>query len=91
MFKNSVFCIAGSRDQGDRIVDQLKSANFSGNDTSVLFPDTNTTRDFAHEKNTKDPEGAVAGVGTSGMIGGTLGWIVGIGGLAIPGVVVTAD
>lgn len=86
MSKKSVFCIASSRDQADRIVDQLKNANFSNNDISVLFPDKGTTKDFAHEKNTKAPEGAVAGAGTGGVVGGALGWIVGIGALAIPGV-----
>src|SRR6478736_5481062 len=86
MSKKSVFCIATSRDHADRIVGQLKLANFSNNDISVLFPDKDTTRDFAHEKNTKAPEGAIAGVGTGGVIGGALGWIAGIGALAIPGV-----
>ena len=86
MSKKSVFCIATTREQADRIVDQLKSANFSNNDISVLFPDKGTSRDFAHEKNTKAPEGAVAGAGTGGVVGGALGWIVGIGALAIPGV-----
>ena len=86
MSKKSVFCIATSRDQADGIVGQLKTANFSNNDISVLFPDKGTTRDFAHEKNTKAPEGAVAGAGTGGVIGGALGWIAGIGALAIPGV-----
>src|SRR5512147_544941 len=86
MSKKSVFCIATSREQADQIVDRLKTANFSHNDISVLFPDKDTTRDFAHEKNTKAPEGAVAGAGTGGVLGGALGWIVGIGALAIPGV-----
>lgn len=86
MSKKSVFCITTSRTQADYVVDQLKQANFSSNDISVLFPDTGTSRDFAHEKNTKAPEGAVAGAGTGGVIGATLGWIVGIGALAIPGV-----
>ncbi len=86
MSKKSVFCIATSRDQANRIVEQLKGAKFSKNDISVLFPDKDTTRDFAHEKNTKAPEGAVAGAGTGGVIGGALGWIAGIGALAIPGV-----
>jgi hypothetical protein len=86
MSKKSVFCITTSRPQADRIVDQLRSANFSNNDISVLFPDKDTTRDFAHEKNTKAPEGAVAGASTGGVVGGALGWIVGIGALAIPGV-----
>lgn len=86
MSKKSVFCIANSREQADRIVGELKTANFSNNDISVLFPDKGTTRDFAHEKHTKAPEGAVAGAGTGAVIGGALGWIVGIGALAIPGV-----
>ncbi len=86
MSKKSVFCIATSSDQADRIVDQLKLANFSNNDISVLFPDKGSTRDFAHEKNTKAPEGAITGAGAGGAIGGALGWIVGIGALAIPGV-----
>ena len=86
MSKKSVFCITTSRAQADQIVGQLKDANFSNNDISVLFPDKETTRDFAHEKNTKAPEGAITGAGTGGVIGGTLGWIAGIGALAIPGV-----
>jgi hypothetical protein len=61
MSKKSVFCIATSRDQADRIVDRLKNANFSNNDISALFADKNTSHDFAHEKNTKAPEGAVTG------------------------------
>lgn len=86
MSNKSVFCIATSREQADRIVGELKIANFSSNDISVLFPDKDSTRDFAHEKNTKAPEGAVAGAGTGGVIGGALGWVAGIGLLAIPGV-----
>jgi hypothetical protein len=86
MSKKSVFCIATSRSQADQIVDQLKSANFSNNEISVLFPDKGTTRDFAHEKHTKAPEGVATGAGTGGVIGGALGWIAGIGALAIPGV-----
>jgi hypothetical protein len=86
MSKKSVFCIATSHAQADRIVDQLKVSNFSNNDLSVLFPDKGTSRDFAHEKNTKAPEGAITGAGTGGVVGGALGWIVGIGALAIPGV-----
>jgi hypothetical protein len=82
----SVFCLATSREQAEGIIDQLKAANFCNDDISVLFPDQSTTRDFAHEKHTKAPEGAITGAGTGGVIGGTLGWIAGYGALAIPGV-----
>jgi hypothetical protein len=86
MSKKSVFCIATSRDQAESIVGQLKEAAFSNNDISALFADKDTTRDFAHEKNTKAPEGVATGAGAGGVLGGALGWIAGIGALAIPGV-----
>jgi len=82
----SVFCLVDSETQAEAIVDRLKAASFSHNDISVLFPDKSGTRDFAHEQNTKAPEGAATGAGTGGAVGGVLGWLVGIGSLAIPGV-----
>jgi Protein of unknown function (DUF3341) len=66
-------------------VDALRAAGFSNTDISVLFPENVGTKDFAHEKNTKAPEGASAGAGTGALLGGGLGWLVGIGALAIPG------
>jgi hypothetical protein len=86
MAKNSVFAIATSRTQAEQIVDQLQWANFTNDSISALFPDTSSSHDFAHEKNTKAPEGAITGAGTGGVLGGALGWIAGIGALAIPGV-----
>jgi hypothetical protein len=82
----AVFGIAKSEPQAIRIANDLRSAGFSDNDISVLFPDKAGTRDFAHEQHTKAPEGAVSGVAAGGIIGGALGWLVGIGSLAIPGV-----
>jgi hypothetical protein len=86
MSQHSVFCIATSRNQAEHIVDQLKASNFSNSDISALFSDQESAHDFAHEKNTKAPEGTVVGASTGGVIGGALGWIAGIGDLAIPGV-----
>src|ERR1017187_7303057 len=86
MSKKSVFCIATSRNQADQIVERLKFAKFSNNDISAFSADKGTTHDFAHEKNTKAPEGAVTGAGTGGGVGGAVGWIAGDGALAIPGV-----
>jgi len=86
MSKKAVFCIAKTESQADSIVAELKSTGFSNNDISALFPDKKGTRDFAHEKSTKAPEGATTGAGAGGLLGGTLGWLVGIGALAIPGV-----
>lgn len=86
MSKTSVYCIAKSDSQAVAIVDQLKAADFSRNDISVLFPDKTGTKDFAHEQNTKAPEGAATGGVTGGVLGGALGWLAGVGALAIPGV-----
>src|SRR5262249_5174118 len=63
----------------------LRAAGFSKNDISVLFPQSAGTHDFAHEKHTKAPEGVTAGAGTGVVLGGALGWLTGIGALAIPG------
>src|SRR5205823_9586133 len=71
--------------QACNIVSSLKSAGFSNNDVSVLLPDKSSTREFAHQKGTKAPEGAATGAGTGGALGGVLGWLTGIGALAIPG------
>lgn len=83
---HAVFCLTKNYNQAETIVDNLKNAGFSNNDISVLFPDREGTRDFAHEMNTKAPEGAVTGAGTGGVVGGMLGWLAGIGSLAIPGI-----
>ena len=84
--KNAVYGIANTTEQAESIVTKLQASGFSSSDISVLFPDKEGTRDFAHEKNTKAPEGATTG-GLAGMgVGGALGLLAGIGALAIPGV-----
>ena len=84
--KKAVFCIAQNIEQAEHIVDRLKFAGFSNNAISVLLPDKTGTKDFAHEKHTKAPEGAAIG-GAAGIgVGAVLGWLAGIGSLAIPGV-----
>jgi hypothetical protein len=84
--KTAVFGIYQKAKQAERTVDDLLAAGFSNDDISVLLPDNEGTKDFAHDKSTKAPEGTTAGVTTGGIIGGTLGLLAGIGVLAIPGV-----
>lgn len=81
----SVFCLVSNENKASEIVSRLQGAGFSNNDISVLFPDKSGTRDFAHEKNTKAPEGTAAGATTGGVVGGVLGLLAGVGLLAIPG------
>src|SRR6195256_6422996 len=81
----AVFGIYRSRVTVENAVDRLRQENFRNTDISVLFPENQGTKDFAHEKNTKAPEGAATGAGSGAVIGGTLGWLTGIGALAIPG------
>src|SRR5208282_3775041 len=84
--KTAVFGIYQDAVQAEYTVDQLLAAHFHNDAISVLLPDNESTKDFAHEKNTKAPEGTVTGVTAGGAIGGTLGLLAGIGMLAIPGV-----
>ena len=86
MSKKSAFCFATSRTQADYIIEHLEVAQFSRDDISALSSDRGTSRDFAHEKSTNAPEGAVAGESTGGFLGGALGWSASIGVLVIPGV-----
>src|ERR1700675_4888895 len=84
--KTSVYCIATTEGQADRIVRELQTVGFANDDISVLFPDTRGSRDLGHEKHSKAPEGVTTGASTGGILGGALGWLAGIGTLAIPGV-----
>jgi hypothetical protein len=83
--KTSVFGIYPNVTQAERGVDALVHGSFSHNDISVLAPDQQGTKDFAHEKHTKAPEGVTTGVAAGGALGGTLGLLAGVGALAIPG------
>ena len=84
--KTSVFGLYPSAAQAERAVDSLVASGFTHADISVLLPDIQGSRDFAHEKHTKAPEGTTTGAATGGTIGGTLGLLAGIGAIAIPGV-----
>jgi hypothetical protein len=84
--KTAVFGIYPTVGQAERAVDTLVIERFSDSDISVLLPDNDSSRDFAHEKHTKAPEGTTTGAVAGGTLGGALGLLAGIGALAIPGV-----
>jgi hypothetical protein len=84
--KQAVYGIANTVEQANAIVERLRATGSLDDDISVLLPDKDGTRDFAHEKSTKAPEGVAAG-GVAGLgVGGALGLLAGVGALAIPGV-----
>lgn len=83
--KTAVFGLFRTRLAVEMAIDTLRTNGFRLSDLSVLFPQNIGTKELAHEKNTKAPEGAAGGASAGAVIGGTLGLLVGIGALAIPG------
>jgi len=85
MANSAVFGVFSTKEQVETAVAEMKREGFRNADISVLFPYNEGTKDFALEKGTKAPEGAAAGATSGAVIGGALGWLAGIGALAIPG------
>ena len=83
--KIAVFGLFADRPSLEAAIDGLRAERFSETEISALYPDIRATTELAHERHTKAPEGAAIGAGAGGVIGGTLGLLVGIGALAIPG------
>ncbi|MBF0314856.1 MAG: DUF3341 domain-containing protein [Oligoflexia bacterium] len=83
--KSSVFGIFHDRLALESAVDALKGHGFRNSDISVLMQSEDEAQDFAHEKNTKAPEGIATGATAGLFAGGALGWLVGAGLLLIPG------
>jgi uncharacterized membrane protein len=85
--KKAVIGVVDTRSQAEAVVDALqREPSIGRNDISVVLPDTGASREFASEHHTRAPEGALAGAGAGGLLGGTLGLLAGIGAIAIPGV-----
>jgi len=82
----AVFGIYATPEQAERGVNALVGDGFGSQDVSALMPDTESTRAFAHRKETKAPEGATAGATAGGVLGGAIGVLLGLGSLAIPGI-----
>ena len=85
MANTAVFGMYSTQEQVELAVARLRDAGFRATDISILLPQNVGTKDLAHEKHSKAPEGATAGAATGAVLGGALGWLVGIGALAIPG------
>lgn len=86
MSKNiAVFGIFPDRMAVENTISQLHNAGFRATDISILMPENLGNKDLVHEKNSKSPEGAATGAVSGAVVGGALGWLAGIGALAIPG------
>jgi hypothetical protein len=80
-----VFGIYPDRAIVDNALVEFRAAGFRNTDVSVLLPKNLGSKDLGTEKSTKAPEGVAAGASSGAVLGGALGWLVGIGALAIPG------
>ncbi len=83
---DAIYCIVPTEEDAAAIVDALKIAGFQNKDISILLPDTNGGQNIGYKNDTKAPEGVAAGAGAGALLGGALGWLTGIGAIAIPGV-----
>lgn len=87
MAKNiSVFGIFPSRSRLESSIDALRISGFRAVDISVLLPENLGNKDIAIEKTNKSPEGVATGAASGAVLGGTLGWLAGVGMLAVPGI-----
>jgi hypothetical protein len=81
----AAFCIVTTIRQASQLVTNLRDCGFANDDVSVLYSDQATTRHFTHTRSSKAPEGAAAGGGAGGVLGAAVGWLAGVGSVAIPG------
>lgn len=86
MAKNrSVFGVYATREACENALVALQDEGFASSDVSILLPENLGPRELVTRKETKAPEGTATGAGSGAVIGGALGWLAGIGALAIPG------
>jgi hypothetical protein len=99
MAKNtSIIGIYEDRTTVSDAIDVLHRAGYRPTDISVLSSENQGSKDFAHEKHTRAPEGAALGAAVGAVVGAALAWfasihtptITGLGTLAAAGPVVAA-
>ena len=72
----SVMGIYPDRTTVSDAINVLHKAGYRATDISVLSAENQGTKDFAHEKHTKAPEGAAIGAAVGAMVAGALAWVV---------------
>lgn len=90
---SQVFGIYSTAKEVEGALHGFRDAGFSASDISVLFPEKRPSSSDPGDKDeivdansTKAPQAAMVGVGSGAALGGALGWLVGVGALAIPGI-----
>lgn len=83
---HAIFCTLKSAADATIALELLKMAKFTSSKISILMPANEHTHDFEVSSGTKLKEGAMLGAITGVALGGSLGWLAGIGALAIPGI-----
>jgi len=84
-YKNAVGGTYPSRLAVETAIDRFREAGFLSSDVSVLLPENLGPKELTTERSSKAPEGVTAGASSGVLIGGALGWLAGIGALAMPG------
>src|SRR5580658_1273024 len=72
----AVFGLYPDENEVAEAIGQLERTGFRTTDLSILLPENLGTKDLGHEKNTKAPEGAVAGGIVGAIIGGVLAFLM---------------
>lgn len=84
---SGVFGIFDHQANLERAVNYLKAAGFHQSDISCLLPGMSDPRvEKVLANATKTPDGVAAGATTGFALGGILGWLAGVGALALPGI-----
>lgn len=81
----AVFGIYPTYESLEAAVDALRSSGFRNTDVSFLMAENVGSKDLGHKKASKAPEGIATGASSGVVLGGALGWLIGIGALTIPG------
>jgi len=84
--KQAVFGIYNNRQAVEQAVEQLKSDNFKKAEISVLLPQNERVKELVHVQDSRVVEGIEVGASAGAVVGGVLGWLVGAGVLAVPGI-----
>lgn len=79
----SAFGIYRDKDTVMDAIESLQASGFRPADISVLYPENQGSKDLAHEKHSKAPEGAVAGGSVGALAGAGLGWMASAGLLGV--------